>query len=290
VLEITTIRSIHLSLLEEDHRRPSLQLGLQVAGTALGVTGLIYGIGLVSINLSFFFWGFDDFEIPSQQAIYTGVLAIAFIAIACLPAAIVSGSIKSRRRLGLTSRAIGFRLGSAVLLGFLGFLFLYWKRACIGALLQRHRLESLTVTFAVIVFVFGACFYSFAPEMRKIFYPDHKEADPANIIVRTAMTTMLAVLLLTPFSVVYQLIPTAMGGGKSEQCDIWVSREALNVLDHCEKTPIVQTQDLNIVLLSNIRVLHKTKDDFFIWRDKCPVTALPRVWIKASQWTVPGHS
>jgi len=46
-----------------------------IIGKILGISGLVYAVGLVSVNISYWFWGFHDLEVPYQQCIYAGFLA-----------------------------------------------------------------------------------------------------------------------------------------------------------------------------------------------------------------------
>ena len=306
--------------------RVSGSSSIELVGKVLGITGLVYGIGLVSINLSFFFWGFHDFEIPNQQAIYAGMWAIGVVTISCCPAAIADawnrkGTRPRRSGLSLWRRkilafmlkklliigrrrllAIGWRRMLAVVCGLLFAIAIiplaFWQRANIQIFLQGHYPGVLYAVFTLQTIVVGASFFSIAPETLRSLLAAHEKGDAANVIIGVALTTLLGSFLLFVFACFYVRIPMPMGGGEPEQRGIWVSREALNVFDYCKGMPIpkeqqiqrFETQDANIVFLPDLWVLHESKDSLVIWREKCRTVALPKAWIKTYEWPMPNHN
>jgi len=173
----------------------------------------------------------------------------------------------------------------------------YWQHAGIQTFLRGHHSESLNVILVIQAIVFSTSFISIGQETRRVILSNDEKVSTVSLLTGGLLTIFLGFSLLLLFACVYIRIPVSIGGGEPEQRDMWVSREALNVFDYCKGAPIpkdqqiqrFETQDPNIVFLPNLFVLHESKDNFIIWREKGRIVALPKAWIKTYEWPMPDH-
>jgi hypothetical protein len=255
---------------------------LDFAAKILGVSGLAYGVGLVSINISYFLWGFHDFDISYQQGIFAGLWTFAFVALAYFPAAWGTKLLSKLDRRNFKRKWLfGFVVFSISLL--IGLL--YWHRTKIHAFLSFHVLGVLFGTMAVLAAGIGWSFWAFALQAKMTLFSKSEDPDLETIMTQIIGPVFWGLCLIFVFAGFYACIPAAFGGGKPERHDLWVSADALAVLGDCaERLDIKSVKGHELTLIGSVWILHEAKDNVAVWRDKCPIVALPRTWIRSYQW------
>ena len=263
------------------------------------ISGIFYLLGMFSLNVTYYLYGFHDFDVSVPQVIYAGVWVLIYVALSCAPAStIAKNSKKYGSKLTPIIAKISEEYGSKLSRpGWIAILFLlssglvfmaYEFRYSIGYFIKAHYLGYLLGVLAVMTIGTGALLSTLAPELSKQLYS--KKADTGTTVITTSLMLLCIVAIAVLFSVFHSMIPLAFGGGKSEQIDIWVAKDQLDIFNNCGGPPKINYKTAgDATLIPNLFVLHETKDNFIIWRQTCPTIAIPRTSVKSYQWAQPQY-
>jgi len=131
----------------------------------------------------------------------------------------------------------------------------------------------------------GFALLAFAPEVRNTLLSNGENHD---LITGTAVllpVAGIAFYLLVLFAAFYATIPQAWGGGRPDHRNLWVSSEALPILNICNKRVTINgIGESQGISLSDVWVLHETREKVIVWRDSCPTLELPRMLVRAQYW------
>lgn len=258
--------------------RKSLERHFPDPGKILGLTGLVYGLGLVSINLSYSFWGFHDFEILYQQGVCAGIWALAFIIMSFLPSAFMTFLLKGMRQKAkwqLVALLIIFALMTGGLI--------YWHRNDIRGFLQGHYRGFLYAIMMSMAAGAGTALSAFIPDIKEAIFSKLSKSETENLLLSLPFSVLPGFMLLLLFAGFYVTIPAGWGGGKPAQRDLWVSKEGLSVLGACSVNS-VKAQRGDLSLISKSWVLHESKESIIVWRDGCPTISFPKDWARSTEW------
>jgi hypothetical protein len=268
-----------MSIVEQIINHPLLETIEKIAK----ISGIFYLIGMISLSLSYYFnYGFHDFDIPYQQVIYAGIWMLVYVTLACAPT-LIGTKIVTKYGSKLSRRSW---INILLLLLLSLFTLVYKYRISIGHFISTHYLGYLLGNLAIMSIGIGAFLSTLVPEWAKQLYS--KESDTWTAVITSSLMLLCAFAILFLFTAFHSTIPMALGGGKPEQRDIWVAKDEFDIYNDCKgPTPITYKTVGDATLIPNVSVLHETKDNFIIWRPKCPTIALPRSSVKTYQWAQP---
>jgi len=163
--------------------------------------------------------------------------------------------------------------------------FAYWSRAHLQFFLRFHRIGVFYSMAVVMAAGAGFALLTFAPEVRSTILSNDERHELLESTAVLLPVAGIAFYLLVLFAAFYATIPQAWGGGRPDHRNLWVSGEALPILNICNKQVTSNGfEEPKGVSLPDVWVLHETHEKVTIWRDSCPTLELPKLWVRAEYW------
>lgn len=252
---------------------------LSVSGV---VYGAVYGVGWLSINFTYHQFDFHDSDISATQGVLAGLWSLTFVAVACAAAGfLVKLFSEVYPRI---SRRIALSI-VVIICSIIGII--YWNRTWIHDYIVKHY--SVYYLLVVMALAFGYGLLVSVQEAKSTLLLMRSGLDKTKTTLAMTVFTILFIFmggcLLAVSFVLHNYLPLAFGGGRPETHDLWVSADAITILENCpEKLNLKGNKGNDLTLIRDVWVLRESKDNVVTWRSKCPIVSFPATWIRASQW------
>lgn len=274
---------------ESKLRKKALTFNLsKVLGGLLGISGLFYLAGFITLNFIYHSWGFHDFDLSHRQCIYAGSLALAGVSLLFLFSTVTKHlfyrcgkrhlSTGRRRKVMLSILLVSFLLGLS---------YAYYSRPTIEYL-QAHHLAIGYLALALVVESVAFTLFEFVQGSLRLKRMRGEISLSFNLAVCATGILFLAHSLLYLFTPYYQEIPQAWGGAKPEKRIFHPTPEALaylaNYTEHSQTGRDLPVSEL--IQKEGVWVLHENNDSLMIWTEKSGGFQLPKSWVAGRRWNI----
>jgi len=267
----------------------------------ISLSGIIYGVGLFVSNLGFYLMGFQDFSIPHQQCIETGIGFVFFCALAMAPSIVYrfleAGNANLRRIR---------HLGSALVCLFL-FLLLtaFWAHESKNpsdVLWAFRKVNQPIGTIVILLGIFSlgigswldSSLFDLPTEVGRI--APFSQGKRVKLAIGLLIGALLILLLFSFTILMFYQLPTGLGGSWQQHKDLWFSTDAFQILSENGLLPKGTALDKNkpqLLKVSDVQVLHEGVDSTVMCKgtgtnNSCDTKIqVPSAWVKAQAWTTP---